>query len=174
MPTEFFISPQQTIDEQAISFEQMVKRYEQRRRRVAKRMYKRCPLFAVEFMQNEFPGYDQVLFMKDISRKTRKRKSQRKVKSPLKRQGRYPLFSKAMINYSLTKDQKHLEEAQRWRDRLYLPLEVVFMLNGEKKTYTYPSTTSLRIIQKLAAIKFLTWNELEVKKAKILEYAHIS
>lgn len=174
MPTEIIISTAQPVDEQAITLEQVIKRREQRRRRVAKRMCKRFPLFAVEFMQTEFPGYGYDDFVTDVTRKTRKRKSKRKAKSPLKRQGRYPLYQKALTQYMLTKDQEYLEEAQRWRDKLYLPFEVVYMLNGDKVKETYPSTTSLNIIQSLAAIKFSTWDELETKKTEILRYAHIS
>ena len=77
------------IDQQTISLEQIIKRRIMRRRRVAKRMAKRFPLFAVEYMQDEFPGYTQEQFIEDITRKTIKRKSPyRKKKSPMQRQCR--------------------------------------------------------------------------------------
>ena len=52
-----------------------------RRRRVAKRYAKLAPLFAVEFMQPEFPGYSYQQFEEDICRKKYKRKSFRRVKT---------------------------------------------------------------------------------------------
>jgi hypothetical protein len=65
---------------QAITIEEAQKRKVQRRRRVAKRMVQRCPLFAVEEMQEEFPGYTYDEFIADVTRKTRKGKSFRKSK----------------------------------------------------------------------------------------------
>lgn len=65
------------------TIEQYQKRREQRRRRVAKRMLKRFPLFAVEFMQNEFPTYDLDTWIADVTRKTRKGTSFRRIKSPI-------------------------------------------------------------------------------------------
>jgi hypothetical protein len=67
-------------DHQAISIEQVIKRKVMRRRRVAKRMLKRSPLFAVQEMQAEFPGYTYDQFIEDVTRKTRKGKSFRRPK----------------------------------------------------------------------------------------------
>lgn len=67
-------------DAQAITIEEVIKRKVQRRRRVAKRMLKRWPLFAVEEMQAEFPGYTYDEFVADVTRKTRKGKSFRRPK----------------------------------------------------------------------------------------------
>lgn len=64
----------------AISIDQFRLRRERRRRRVAKRMHKRFPLFAVEEMQKEFPGYTLDQHIEDISRKSRKSKPTRKPK----------------------------------------------------------------------------------------------
>lgn len=77
----FIISQQsRQHDHQAISLEQVIKRKVMRRRRVAKRMLTRIPLFAVEEMQAEFPGYTQDEFISDVTRKTRKGKSFRRPK----------------------------------------------------------------------------------------------
>lgn len=71
---------QQQEQARAITFEEYHKRRIQRRRRVAKRMLKAIPLFAVEMMQSEFPGYTYDEFVADVTRKTRKGKSLRKPK----------------------------------------------------------------------------------------------
>lgn len=70
----------QPTDHQAISLEEVIRRKIQRRRRVAKRMLKRFPLFAVEEMQQEFPGYQYDEWVADVTRKTRKGKSFRRPK----------------------------------------------------------------------------------------------
>jgi hypothetical protein len=76
------IAPDRPIhhDQQAITIEQYHKRRALRRRRVAKRLVQRVPLFAVEEMQTEFPGYTYADFEADILRKTRKGKSFRRPK----------------------------------------------------------------------------------------------
>lgn len=71
---------QRQHDHQAITIEQYQKRKVQRRRRVAKRKLAQVPLFAVEEMQAEFPGYTQEEFIADVTRKTRKGKSFRRPK----------------------------------------------------------------------------------------------
>jgi len=157
-------------DAQAISLEQALRRKAQRRRRVAMRMYKRFPLFAVEFMQEEFPGYDWDTYVLDVTKKTRKSKSVRKAKSPLTRMGRYPLYQKAMAMYHSTGDQKHLEEAQHWRDRLHLDYEVRYSMHGQVRYYRYGPHVPYRIIEELGAIRFDTWEELEAKVKEITRY----
>lgn len=161
------------VDVRVTTIEQYEKRRIMRRRRVAKRLAKRFPMFAVEMMQNEFPGYTYEEFEADISRKTKKGKSIRHVKSPLKRQGRYPLYAKAMAEYQITKDQKFLEEAQKWRNRLYLPFEVWFRLNGETKVVTLHSTTSLTIVEKLGQIKFSSWEQWQQQYDEIMKWSHL-
>lgn len=74
-------SPAQKIQEaNEITIEQYLKRRIQHRRRVAKRKLKAVPLFAVEEMQGEFPGYTYDEFIADVTRKTRKGKSFRRPK----------------------------------------------------------------------------------------------
>lgn len=157
-----------------ISLEIAMKRRIQRRRRVAKRLAKRSPLFAVEEMQNEFPGYTLELFEADVTRKTRKGKSFRHIKSPLKRQGRYPLMIKALSKYTETGDTEYLWQAQRLRNNMFLPFEVVFYLpNKKQRTMQFPSTTSFNFIQDLTRIKFSTEEELDAILEKKMEWSHL-
>lgn len=64
-----------------ITIEEFQKRRIRRRRRVADRKLKAAPLFAVEEMQGEFPGYSYDEFIQDITRKRRKYKSIRHIKT---------------------------------------------------------------------------------------------
>lgn len=149
-----------------ITIEQYRKRREQRRRRVAKRQLERFPLFAVEFMQTEFAGYDYETFIADVTRKTKKSKKVKFAKTPLSLQGRYPLFLKALYKYKETKDIEDLYTAQSLRNRLFLRFEFEMNLNGEKLTMSLPSTTNYLTVQnlskKVGTIKFRTvaeWDE---------------
>jgi len=134
-----------------ITIEQYQKRREMRRRRVAKRMLKRFPLFALEEMSNEFPDYNWELFVADVTRKTRKSKSFRRPKSPLIRQGRYELYQKALLNYQTTREQKYLEEAQYLRNRLFLPFEFSVRIGDFIYTKSLPSTVHYKTVYELVA-----------------------
>lgn len=68
------------VDSREISLEKLLLRRVARRRRVAKRMAIRCPLLAVEFMQEEFPGYTYEEWEADVSRKTKRGKRFRRPK----------------------------------------------------------------------------------------------
>lgn len=67
-----------TNEANEITIEQYQKRRVQRRRRVAKRKLRDVPLFAVEEMQSEFPGYTYDQFVSDVTRKKVKQKSFRR------------------------------------------------------------------------------------------------
>jgi hypothetical protein len=166
-----YIQPR--YDHQIISIEQYYRKIERRRKRVAKRMYKKTPMFAIEFMQKEFPGYTIEQFEEDIAPGKYKPKK-KKGKSQLKRQGRYPLMQKALSNYYFTGDVKYLQEAQKWREKMFLKFEVVFRLGKEQRILTFPSTTSVNFIQNLAKITFTSWEELDKILEKKLEYSHLS
>lgn len=156
------IDEQRLHDQEAISIEQFLRRRVQRRRRVAKRLAKRFPLFAVEMMQNEFPGYTYDEFVADVTRKTRKGKSFRRPKSPMVRCGRWGLFRKAMQQYGITGDRKFLEEAQTLRNRMYLPIELLFSFRGERMMYRFHCETPLSLIQDIQKITgYSSWEELE-------------
>jgi hypothetical protein len=151
---------QAPISEEAISFEKYEKLRVQRRKRVSKRMIKRFPLFAKEFMSAEFPEVTEEMIWEE-SKPGRKRKSFRKKKTPLQHQGRYPLMKKALVQYSLTKDPAHLYEAQRLRNNIYKSFQLLYQLGGEKREYTLPSTASISVVKQLADISFQSWDDLD-------------
>lgn len=156
-------------DAQIITIEQYHKKREQRRRRVSKRMLKRFPLFAVEEMSKEFPNMTQELFIADITKKTRKSKSFRKVKSPMVRQGRYWEMEKMLAEYRETGNIEYLWKAQRLRNLMYEDFRVDFKLGKEVKTMYFPSTCPISAIKSIVAFRFTTWAELDemlVEKAR--------
>jgi len=143
-----------------------------RREGVAKRMAKRFPLFAVEFMQKEFNGYTTEQFESDIAKARLPKK--RKGKSPMKRQGRYPVMQKALMNYHLTGEQKYLLEAQRLRKRLFKPFEIEYRLKKERRRMCFPSTSSFKLMKELTEIKFTSWEELDEILEEKTRWIHIS
>lgn len=162
------------IRQDVISLEVAMRRKIQRRRRVAKRMAKRFPLFAVELMQAEFPGYTLEMFEADISRPTRKGKSYRTAKTPLSRMGRYPLFRRAMLNYQQTGNQEYLVEAQRLRNRMHLNFEVWFGLpEGKRLIVTFPPETDVATVQSVTKITgYSSREELETILSNRLPFTH--
>lgn len=56
------------VQEQAITIEHYLQRREQRRKRVARRLFQKRPLFAVEEMKSEFLNYTTDMFQADIVR----------------------------------------------------------------------------------------------------------
>lgn len=156
---------------ETISIEQWLIKKERRRKRVAKRMAKRFPLFAVEFMQDEFKGYSHQQFEKDLEGKTLQKK--RKGKSQLKRQGRYPLMQKALTEYHFTGNQEFLYEAQQWRKKMFLDFEVEYRLGKERRTYRFPSTTNAQFIVSLTKVKWKTWEELDMILEEKLRWSHL-
>lgn len=169
---EIVISEEIRQADDVISVDEYIQRKKRRRWRVADRMLKKAPLFAAQIMQDEFPGYTEEDFIHDVTRKRRKGKK-RKGKSPLKRQGRYPFMMRHLANYQLTKDPEHLRKAQEMRNRMFNPIELVFSLNGESKTVSFPSTTSVSFVQGLAKIKFQSWEELDEILNEKLKYSHV-
>lgn len=158
------------LQEGIISLDKIIQRKVQRRRRVAKRMLKRFPLFAAEFMQDEFPDYHADMLFEDAKRRTKKRKSMRKKKSPMKQQGRYDMMQEALTNYRIYKDAKYLVKAQELRGRMYKRWKVSYRLNGEIVDWDFPSETSYRKIKQLAALKFKSWEELKIKIDEVFKF----
>lgn len=149
------------VDTQIITIEQYKKRREQRRRRVAKRMLKRFPLFAIEEMRAEFPFYDMNTFIADVTRKTRKSKSFRNPKSPCTQMGRYMEMEKKLSDYHRTKDIRFLQKAQKLRDNLFKPYRIIFKLNGKPVLeQTLPPTMDFNSVKQLSEIKFSSLDEL--------------
>lgn len=144
-----------------ITMEQYYARRLQRRRRVAKRMLARVPLFAAEFMRAEFPDMTPEQVVTDATRPTRKRKSSRTKKNGLKRYGRYPMYIEAMERYRTTGDANALAEAQAVRNRIAKDFLFDMRCQGAQRTYRLPATAPLTLVRKIAALKFQRWEDLD-------------
>jgi len=135
-------------------------------------MAKRFPLFAVEFMADEFPDYTLEQFENDLEGKKLPKK--RKGKSPMHRQGRYLPMRKALADYRLTGEMKYLLEAKRLRERMFQPYQLEYRIGKERRRMQFPSTTSMRLMRELVEIQFSSWEELEKILEEKTRWIHIS
>jgi len=158
------------LSEDTITLEEVYRRRKSRRIRVAKRLYKRFPLFTAEFMQEEFPGTTADQVAEIVSKKTRKTKSYRKVKSGLARFGRYPLMQKALQDYKESGDVDKLKEAQRLRSNMTKDFQFKFRIGKEVKYFRLPAHASYSIAKQIAAIKCDSWEELDSKWHELTKY----
>jgi hypothetical protein len=163
---------QSNTEEQTISLDQYIKKRKRRRKRVSRRNFDRFPLFAVEFTKEEFPGYSQ----EDLDSDLHKRKARKKIKgrSQMKRQGRYWLMKEHLTKYWLYGNIEDLRKAQQLRNRLFSPFIIEYRRGRDVIRYTFPSTTSVSIIQKLIKIQFTDFVDLEKKVDEITQYIHLS
>lgn len=159
-------------DRRDISLEKWLKKREQRRKRVAKRMALRFPLFAVEFTREEFPQYTQEQFQSDIEGKKLQKK--RKGKSPLKRMGRYRAMREALTEYRITGDIEHLRRAQQLRNRMFQPYKIDYRLGKERKIVLFAAETDYGKIAELANIKFVSWQQLDEILEDRTRWIHVS
>jgi len=152
----------------------------QRRKRRAKRLFKRWPMLAVQFMQEQYgyKDYTHEKLMLDIKKNPRKGKRYRKAKSPLKRQGRYEEYALQMRLYENAKKDgdielamKYLQTAQTLRNRMYLGYEVQYQLKGDVFIFYCPSIFPLKEAIELSKYKFNSWEELASLLEKRFEYA---
>jgi hypothetical protein len=88
-----FIAPV-PVEERAVTIEEYRKRKEQRRRRVAKRLFIRGGLFAVEQMQSEFPGYTPEQFEQDVMWKPKRKNKSKSFRRPKPRKFDWPWIRK--------------------------------------------------------------------------------
>jgi len=111
-------------------------------------------------------------FEQDIAGKTLPKK--RKGKSPMKRQGRYPLMQKALSEYWLTKDQEYLRTAQKLRKKMFAPFQLEYRIGKERRRMFFPSTSSVRLLNELVEIEYSTWEELDEKLEEKTKWIHLS
>lgn len=159
-------APEQT---RVITLEQATRRRSVRKKRVASRMHKKYPLFAAQFMQDEFPEVTQEEVIEIISNKKPSR-SRRAKKSGLAKYGRYQLFQKYLAQYKLYGKIEDLKEAQRLRQNMAKDFLFDMRCQGEKRIYRLPATASLIIVRQIAALRFSTWEELESQWAEVTKY----
>lgn len=151
-------------------FQKQQKKKVSRRKRVSRRMAKKYPLFAIEFMRDEFNDIDYETWEHDVVTKKPGR-SKRKGKSQLAKQGRFPMYKKALGKYHFSKKLEDLQEAQDIRSRMFKDFQFEFVLRGERKWYRLPSTASIRLVKKLAAIKdYESWEELDQMWLDVTKY----
>lgn len=154
-----------------IALDEVIRRRQIRRKRVAARVFKKYPLFAEQFMAGEFPDITQEEIV-ELIQSRKPSKSVRSKKSGLAKYGRYPLYLKHIQNYHLYKNPDDLREAQRLRENMAKDFLFEMRCQGEKRVYRLPATASLPVVRKIASLKFSTWKELEQQWDEVTKYGH--
>jgi hypothetical protein len=122
-----------------------------RRVRAARRLFKRFPLFAHEMMQEKYPDYSYQDFLNDLPKKKIKRKSYRRVKNPLRAYGRFFQIESMLSEYQATLDPLFVLKAQKLRDRITKPYEIVVRKAGVIIEYSIPAFVSYKAIEQLVS-----------------------
>lgn len=138
-------------------------------KRQARRLFRKYPLFALEFLSDKFEGYDSQKLASDLS--GMKPKKKRRSKDVLKRFGRYPVMQKHLKLYKNTGDLDHLFAAQRLRNVITKPYRIRYHLNGDDLFQCLPPTYSYDVVKDFASIKFKSFEELEEKIKAKMQYA---
>jgi hypothetical protein len=162
---------QEKVQESVISLEQYYKKRRLRKKRLSRRLFKRFPLFAAEFVAEEFKGFE----IEDLDEQLKGMKKSKKFKgkSQVKQMGRYQLLQKALSDYYLTGEMNKLYEAQRLRNNMFKPYKVLFNIeNGGTIEQTFPPQTAYQLVVDCSKIKYSTEKELIEKLNELLRYAH--
>lgn len=122
-------------------------KYNNRRKRVARRFFRQSPLFALELMHDVYPDYTPEQFNKDLPLKKRSSKKVKFVRSGRIRFGRWDEIQNLVHQYKTTKDIAALFTAQKLLQRIAKPFIVYAKFDGKIFDYSFPPTTSLSFIK---------------------------
>ncbi|BAV04429.1 hypothetical protein SAMN05421788_110163 [Filimonas lacunae] len=145
-----------------------------RRLRKARRLHKKEPLFALQLMQEIYPGYTQEDFTDDLRPRTAPKK--KKGKTLMARYGRYSRMQSLLIEFRLTGEWWYVYQASRLKERMTQPYRVQMTLAGAQREYPLPAQTPIALVEKLVTkIAVLqSWPEVEAAISAFNQYTHIS
>lgn len=159
---------QKNIKGDIISLDQYYKKELRRKKRLARRIYKRFPLFATEFVSEKYADFS--INDLDYYLEGMKPPKKKKGKSQIKRMGRYPLYVKALNEYQSTKDINKLYEAQRIRNNMFKPYRILYNTGEGKIEQKLPAELNYKIVIKLSKLKFENEKDLCNQIDDILKY----
>lgn len=117
-----------------------------RRLRQARRLFKRAPLFAYHWMQQEYRDYSHQEFLTDLRPSNTKKWS---AKSTLIRYGRYFRMRELLREYFRSRDINVLHKAQLLRQRMTKPYQIRCRIDGVWLDYQLPATVAIATIEDL-------------------------
>ncbi|WEK36143.1 MAG: hypothetical protein P0Y53_01400 [Candidatus Pseudobacter hemicellulosilyticus] len=118
-----------------------------RRLRKARRLFAQGPLFALQRMQADFPGYTQDQLVEDLRRRTPRKKHQGKI--ALARYGRYSRMMVLIETYKRTRDAAALLKAQTLRRYMTHPYRVRLTFRSEAWEYSFCPLIPYRAVEEL-------------------------
>jgi hypothetical protein len=132
-----------------------------RRKRKAKRLTKKEPLFAFQTMQQDLPDYNYTQYEQDLKTRKKKKKKPSKSNKYYIKYGRYTPYCDAISNYYATRDVTFLIQAQALKSKISQPYTIYFKLGKACVKQTFPPEYPYKLIQELAAYKFDNWQQLD-------------
>ncbi len=135
-----------------------------RRLKAARRLHRRFPLMAFQFMQEKYPDYCYQDFVQDITPK-RKRyyKSYRYTKKcPLRKYGRYSTMEDLIQQYQQTGDPAALLKAEKLRKVMTKPYRVLVSIKGQAIEFYLSPLIPYKVVQDLT---------LSIRKTHSMEMA---
>jgi len=118
-----------------------------RRMRMARRLYKTTPVFALIEMQRLYPGYSLNDLWSDLHRRTKAKT--RDHKSSLARYGRYGKMMHLVTQFALTGNPVLGIQAERLGKYMTRPYRIRVVLQRENLEFTFPATVALHRIAEL-------------------------
>jgi len=122
-----------------------------RRKLLAKRLWKKLPIFAFQTILEHNPEYSLNQFAEDIVYK--KKAKVKKNKSNIERYGRYWKYREVLNLYLSTKNEEHYFAAKRLRDNMTKPYRISIKYSGEPgKEYSFDATIRYDSIQEIVSL----------------------
>jgi hypothetical protein len=142
----------QPVDFKMVDLVHWLKYQDRNRRKRAKWLYQKFPMFAVAMMQEKYPGYTYTELMADITRPTKKGKSFRRKKTPMFRCGRYQEMQRFIRRWEDYKNPDDLAKAQMLRKRMWLPWIVQKTFGKKQATFQFPYTIGINIVKEFSKL----------------------
>lgn len=151
-----------------------IERKEDRRRmNLARRLWKRFPLFALNEMQEEYPGYTEIQLKDDLRRRTPEKKM--KGKSQLIRYGRFQKIEDLMREFNRTGNVDFAIIAAKLRLKITKPYILNIPIGDEMLECRYHPKINYRTMMDFyrKAKHCGSREALEQLEKEMLKYAHL-
>lgn len=120
-----------------------------RRMRKARRLYRQAPLFALVWMQAEYPGYTPEQLADDLRRRTKPKP--RSGKYNHYRWGRYRRMERLIAEYRHTRDEALIRQAAQLKRNMTKPYRVLYTIGREKWVKHFPPQIAIERIEQLVS-----------------------
>lgn len=145
-----------------------------RRMRMARRLFKKQPLFAYSLMREAYPDYTHAQFWDDL--RYRRPPKKRKGKNGIQKYGRYCRMQELLLRYRQDGNIAHALQAQKLRERMAKPYRVRVTVGSYRLEYGFSPLVPIAHIEHLVEMLARCSTEQEADRLvqEFRETAHIS